>query len=192
MQILKELKKTNFIIILLTLFCFANCKNNIQEDKLTDKEFIEFINAKTYTKSIKRIDSLIEIIDYSDHKLGILYFEKGRNLANLEKDVEAFGSLKKAIVLFEKEGNKKFIAKSNMILGDLETLLSNNKKASNHIFKAISIFKEIKDKKGEAKALNSLAHNEFVNGDIVKPIAYLKQAILIQEEIKDTLNLSAT
>ena len=186
------MKQTNYIFLLLILCCLTHCKNKTTESIQSDEEFIEFLNDETFSKSIKRIDSIAKSNVYSDHKTGLLYYEKGTILGHLEKDVEAIGSLKKALASFEKEGDKRYIAQTNMILGDSEVFLSNNEKAAAHINKALTIFKEIADKTGEAKALNSLAHIEFQYKNFEKSITYVKEAakIQLQEGEKDELSAS--
>ncbi len=127
------MKQSNYLLLLVVLVFFTHCKKNHSEDKQSDEDFIKFLNDKTYTKSIKRIDSIAKANIYSDHKTGLLYYEKGNILGHLEKDVEAIGSFKKALASFEKEGDKKFIAQTNMYLGNSEAFISNNEKASEYI-----------------------------------------------------------
>ena len=146
------MKQVNYLLLTLIFAFFINCEKPRSEDKLSDEDFIEYINDKTPAKSVKRIDSLAKTNNYSIHKTGLLYYEKGRILGKLEKDAEAVGSLTQALVSFEKEGDKIFIAKTNMLLGDSEAFLSNNVTALKHTTKALNIFKEIEDKKGEAKS----------------------------------------
>ncbi|KAA5821396.1 tetratricopeptide repeat protein [Algibacter amylolyticus] len=186
------MKQINYIGLLIILFCFTYCKNSTPENIQSDEDFIAFLNDETLIKSIKRIDSIAKLNTYSNHKTGLLYFEKGQILGHLEKDIEAIASFKKALVAFEKESNKKYIAKTNMLLGDSEAFLSNNEKALQHIEKALSIFKDIEDKKGEAKALNSLGHIAFQYENYKKSIAYVKKAAEIQLQIDEKEELSAS
>ncbi len=188
-RIMKHIK---YLLILFVLVSFTGCDKDSTINKLSDLEFIEFISDENNKKAIIRIDSLTKISNYSNHKTGLLYYEKGRALGNLDKDIEAIGSLKKALTLFEEEKNKKFIAKTNMLLADSNAFLSKNKKAAEHINLALKIFKEIGDKKGEAKALNSLSHIEFLYNNFDMAIEYIKQASTIQLEIKDSAALSAS
>ena len=186
------MKQFTFVLSVILLIT-SSCKTNISKlDHLSDSKFIEVISYDNATKSIKRIDSLIKTSNYSEHQIGLLYFEKGRNLGVLEKDIEAIGSLKKALSIFEKTKNKKFIAKTNLLLGDSNAFLSKNEKAKEQINIAINIFREIDDKKNVAKALNSIAHVFFQFNDFDTSIAYVKQAAEIQLELKDILELSAS
>ena len=186
------MKQTNYIFLLIIIFCFTDCNNNKEKNNKSDEDFIEFLNAKTLVNSVERIDSLAKFSDYSVHKTGLLYYEKGRILGELEKDVEAIGSLKQALISFEKENNNEFIAKTNMLLGDSEAFISNNEKAMQHILIALNIFRDIEDKKGEAKALNSLGHIEFQNKNFNKSIAYVKQAADLQLQTNNKEELSAS
>jgi len=186
------MKQTTLLILILAFTSLISCEKSTNVDTLTDSEFLDYISNNDYKESIKRIDSLANAHTYSIHKTGLLYFEKGRILGILEKDVDAIGSLTKALELFEKEGNQLFIAKTNMLLSDSNAFLSKNDVATKQINIALKIFSEIKDRKGEAKALNSIAHVEFQNNNFEKSIQYVKQAALIQKEINDVDALSAS
>ena len=186
------MKQVYYILLLVILFSFTHCKRDISGDTQSDEEFIAFITDTTYTKTLKRIDSIAKRNPYSTHQTGLLYYEKGRVLGILEKDVEAVGSLKKALISFKKEGDEKFIAQTHMFLGDSEAFLSNNDVASVHITKALHTFKDIQDRKGEARALNSLGHIEFQYENFIKSIAYVKQAAIIQSEMNDRDELTAS
>jgi len=172
-----------YLLILLVAVSFINCNKDSSLNKLSDEEFIEFISDDNNRIAIVRIDSLIKIKGYTNYKTGLLYYEKGRVLGNLDKDIEVIGSLNKALTIFEEEKNKKFIAKTNMLLADSNAFLSKNESAVSQINIAIKLFREIGDKKGEAKALNSLAHIEFQFNNFNKSIEYIKQASAIQLEI---------
>ncbi|MBJ2175705.1 histidine kinase [Aureibaculum sp. A20] len=181
-----------YIFLLLVFILFTNCEKTKKIDGFTDEEFINFISSDNYKESIFRIDSLAKNGVNSTHRTGLLYLEKGSILGSLEKDLEAKGSLTKALMLFEKEDNKLYIAKTNMLLSDSNAFLSNLDIARNQINVALEIFRELNDKKGEAKALNSLAHIEYLNFKFDKSIEYVIDAAAIQEELKDTATLSAS
>jgi len=186
------MKHIIYIFLLLIAVSFTSCDENEKINKLTDDEFIDFIATDDYRESILRIDSLAKVGGYSIYKTGLLYYEKGRILGTLEKDIEAIGSLTKALTLFEKENNQLFVAKTNMLLSDSNAFLSKNDEARAQINVALEIFRELKDKKGEAKAFNSLAHIDFQNGKFDESIQFVKQAAIIQEQLKDTATLSAS
>lgn len=186
------MKQIIYFFLLLITVSFTACKKNKTLEALSDTEFIDYISTEDYRESITRIDSLAKINTYSAYKTGLLYYEKGKILGTLEKDIEAIASLTKALNLFEKGENQEYIAKTNMLLSDSNAFLSKNDIAVSHINVALKIFKETKDKKGEAKALNSLAHIEFQKNNFEKSITYVKQATVIQEELKDMVTLSAS
>jgi len=187
------MKQTTYLLLLILVF-FTSCNKdrNISTAQLSDDEFIEFISGDSYLKSIVKIDSLSNASNFSIHQTGLLYYEKGRNLGHLEKDVEAIGSLKKALALFKKEKDKQFIAKTTMLLADSNAFLSRKEKALEYITLSLEMFKEIGDKKGETKALNSLSHIEFQYNNFDKALEHIKQASDIQLEMKDIENLAAS
>ena len=180
------------LLLLFILVLVSNCDKKMTTTQLSDNEFIEFISDDGYRKSIQKIDSLLRVSNYPIHQTGLLYYEKGRVLGHLEKDDEAIASLEKALIFFKKEKNKKFVAKTNMLLSDSNAFISKKEKALEHITIALKIYSEIGNKKGEAKSLNSLSHIEFLNGNLDKAIKYLKQASAIQLEIKEFGELAAS
>lgn len=161
-------------------------------ETMSDSEFINFISTNNYNKSIFRIDSLLKNNTYSTHKSALLYFEKGTILGIIEKDIEAIGSLNKALEFFTKEDNQLYIAKTNMLLSDSNAYIFKNTKAASHVTVALQIFRKLNDKNGEAKALNSLGHIEFQQKNYIKSIQHVKQAAQIQEKLQDTATLSAS
>ena len=186
------MKQVHYILLIATFLLFINCEKKPSQSHKTDEAFLLYINADTYAKSVKRIDSIAKADILSTHQTGLLYYQKGAALGHLEKDIEAIASLKKALVSFNKEDNKKFIANTNMLIGDSEAFLSKNKKALFHIEKALQIFKDIKDKTGEAKALNSLGHIAFQNNNLEQSINYVKEAANIQLQVNNQEELSAS
>ena len=186
------MKQAHYILLIATFLLFINCEKKPSQSHKTDEAFLLYINADTYAKSVKRIDSIAKADILSTHQTGLLYYQKGAALGHLEKDIEAIASLKKALVSFNKEDNKKFIANTNMLIGDSEAFLSKNKKALFHIEKALQIFKDIKDKTGEAKALNSLGHIAFQNNNLEQSINYVKEAANIQLQVNNQEELSAS
>ena len=187
------MKQTIFLLLLIVVF-FISCNKDkkISTAQLSDDEFIEFISGDDYLKSIVKIDSLSKVSNFSRHQIGLLYYEKGRNLGHLEKDVEAIGSLKKALALFKKENDRQFIAKTTMLLADSNAFLLKKEKALEYITLSLEMFKEIGDKKGETRALNSLSHIEFQYNNFDKALGYIKQASDIQLEMEDMENLAAS
>ena len=186
------MKQVHYILLIATFLLFINCEKKPSQSHKTDEAFLLYINADTYAKSVKRIDSIAKADILSTHQTGLLYYQKGAALGHLEKDIEEIASLKKALVSFNKEDNKKFIANTNMLIGDSEAFLSKNKKALFHIEKALQIFKDIKDKTGEAKALNSLGHIAFQNNNLEQSINYVKEAANIQLQVNNQEELSAS
>ena len=186
------MKHANLILLIATFLIFINCEKKPSQSHKTDEAFVLFINAETYAKSVKRIDSIAKNDILSNHNTGLLYYEKGKALGHLEKDIEAIASFKKALISFIKEDNKIFIAKTNMLIGDSEAFLSRNDNALIHIEKALNIFRTISDKTGEAKALNSLGHIAFQNHNLEQSITYVKQAATIQLQTNNKEELSAS
>lgn len=186
------MKQANLILLIATFLIFINCEKKTSQSYKTDEAFVLFINAETYAKSVKRIDSIAKNDILSNHNTGLLYYEKGKALGHLEKDIEAIASFKKALVSFIKENNKIFIAKTNMLIGDSEAFLFRNDNALIHIEKALNIFRAISDKTGEAKALNSLGHIAFQNNNLEQSITYVKQAATIQLQTNNKEALSAS
>ncbi|WP_272023944.1 histidine kinase [Olleya namhaensis] len=186
------MKQANLILLIATFLIFINCEKKTLQSYKTDEAFVLFINAETYAKSVKRIDSIAKNDILSNHNTGLLYYEKGKALGHLEKDIEAIASFKKALVSFIKENNKIFIAKTNMLIGDSEAFLFRNDNALIHIEKALNIFRAISDKTGEAKALNSLGHIAFQNNNLEQSITYVKQAATIQLQTNNKEALSAS
>jgi tetratricopeptide (TPR) repeat protein len=186
------MKQAHYTLIIATFLLFINCEKKPSQSHKTDEAFVLFINADTYAKSVKRIDSIAKADILSTHQTGLLYYQKGAALGHLEKDIEAIASLKKALVSFIKEDNQIFIAKTNMLIGDSEAFLSRNDKALVHIEKALNIFRAISDKTGEAKALNSLGHIAFQNNNLEQSITYVKQAATIQLQTNEQEALSAS
>ncbi len=180
------------LFLLFFLVLVIGCNKKTATTKLSDNEFIEHISDENFRKTILKIDSLTRVNNYSIHQTGLLYYEKGRNLGHLEKDVEAIVSLEKALILFIKENNLNFIAKTNMLLSVSNGFLSKKEKALEHIMIALKIYRETNNTKGEAKALNSLSHIEFQYQNFDKAITYLKQAATIQLEIKDNDAIAAS
>jgi len=178
------MKVLHYVSIFLSLFLFAQCETDTGLGNLSDEAFIEYINVGTYPQIIDRIDSLAQRNEYSGHKTAILYYEKSRNLQHLEKDVEAIGSIKKAIEFFEGEDkvDKTKLANAYVILSSSETLTNQNDNALQHINRALEIFKEINDIHGVAKSLNALAHIEFQEENYAQSIIYVKRASEIQKE----------
>ncbi len=184
-----------FLLLILTQSCGEDytSTSNKNLDALPDSLFLELIlpegeksDESTENKLIKRIDNLLLNNSFSPHKEGILYYEKGRLLANLEKDIEATGSLKKALSLFHSEEDKLYIAKTHRTLGNCYTFLDELDKASEHIMEALSIVRQLGNKEWEAAVLNTMAHLKFQHEDIGMAIKYLEDAIKIQIELKDT------
>ncbi len=184
------IKRIAFLVLLLAFI--IGCDKSATKIELSDQEFVDFISSDGYYNAIAKIDSLGKTDNCSDHQMGILYYEKGRNLGHLEKDVEAVASLKKALELFEKENDLKFIAKTNMLLGNSNAFLSKTKIASEHTLAALELFKKIGDKRGEAKALNSLGHLQLLSDNSDKALKYVIQASAIQLKINEYEELSAT
>ncbi|WP_282074174.1 tetratricopeptide repeat-containing sensor histidine kinase [Maribacter aquivivus] len=186
------MKQTKLFILLIVIVSFTCCKKNTQGNGLTDSEFLDFISNENLRPSLQKIDSLIKFEDFSDKRRALLFHEKGRLLAALEKDVEAIGSLNEALYLFEKEANKEYLAKTNMLLGDSYAMLSKQDTAAIYSNNAYKFFREIGDKKGEAKTLNSLGHLSFLAGDYDSSITHVKQAIDLQIALDDKETLSAS
>ena len=187
------MKPIHYLFLIFILVLVSNCDKKATETiSLSDHEFIESISDSNYRKSVLKIDSLTRVNNYPIHQTGLLYYEKGRLLGHLEKDIEAIVSLKKALTFFKKEKNKSFIAKTNMLLSVSNGFLSKKQKALEQITIALKIYREIEDKNGEAKSLNSLAHIEFLDENFDKSIKYIKQASTIQSSIKDNEALAAS
>ncbi|MDF4202559.1 tetratricopeptide repeat protein [Maribacter sp. SA7] len=186
------MKQTIVALLLLIIVSFNCCNKNTQNNTFTDSEFLEYISDTNLRPSLQKIDSLIKYEDYSDKRRAILFHEKGRLLATLEKDVEAIGSLNEALYLFQKESNKEYLAKTNMLLGDSYAMISKQDTAAIYTNTAYNFFKEIGDKKGEAKTLNSLGHLSFLAGDYNASIAHVKKAIDLQIALNDKETLSAS
>ena len=185
--------KKLYLLALLFLVVIISCtKKTTKTTKLSDNEFIEFISDTNFRKTIFKIDSLTSVNNFSTHQTGLLYYEKGRVLGHLEKDIEAIVSLENALSFFNKENDQKFIAKTNMLLSVSNGFLSKKRKALGQVTTALKIYREINDKKGEAKALNSLAHIEFQYGNFEKSIEFVKQASVIQLNLKDNDALAAS
>ena len=119
-----KMKQVILFILLIVIVSFTSCKKSTESNVLTDSEFLDYISNEKLRPSLQKIDSLIKYEEYSDKRRAILFHEKGRLLGALEKDVEAIGSLNEALYLFEKESNKKYLAKTNMLLGDSYAMLS--------------------------------------------------------------------
>ncbi|MEP2240272.1 MAG: tetratricopeptide repeat protein [Maribacter sp.] len=186
------MKQKIVVLLLLIIVSFNCCKKNTQNNTFTDSEFLEYISDTNLRPSLQKIDSLIKYEDYSDKRRAILFHEKGRLLATLEKDVEAIGSLNEALYLFQKESNKEYLAKTNMLLGDSYAMISKQDTAAIYTNTAYNFFKEIGDKKGEAKTLNSLGHLSFLAGDYNASISHVKKAIDLQIALNDKETLSAS
>ena len=184
------MKNTNYLLVLIILFCFANCKNSIPENKMSQKDFFIFIRKeKNSTKSIKRIDSILINNTNSTFKKGLLYYEKGNLFMRQKKYIEAIVNSNKALIHFEEKSNNEFIGKVLLLKGHAESFLLNSDAALKHALKALNIFKELKHKGGEAGALDLLASIEFKYKNYDKAIAYHKQAskIFIQLDYKISL-----
>jgi len=186
------MKSIHYLFLIFFLVLVVGCDKVTKTTKLSDNEFIELISDNNFRKTILKIDSLTRVNNYPIHQTGLLYYEKGRNLGHLEKDVEAIVSLEKALTIFKKENNRKFIAKTNMLLSVSNGFLSKKEKALKHITIALNIYREIEDKKGEATSLNSLSHIEYQYNNFDKAITYLKQASVIQLEVNDNAALAAS
>jgi len=187
----------NLFFWIITIF-IVSC-TNAPEDSLailptqqSDSLFISSVSTDDFSKSLTIIDSFIKTNSSDVHKTALLYFEKGRNLANLEKDAAAIGSLEKALTLFEKENNNIYVAKTKLLLGDSNAFLAKKKEAMEYVNSAILSFKELGEKKLEAKALNSLAHVHFQENNFQQSIALIQKAADIQSGLKDFESLSAT
>jgi len=188
----KKMKQTKLFILLLIIVSFTCCKKSSQNNTLTDSEFLDFITNTNLRPSLQKIDSLIKYENLSDERRAILFHEKGRLLATLEKDVEAIGSLNEALYLFHKESNKEYLAKTNMLLGDSYAMLSKQDTAAIYTNTAYNFFREIGDRKGEAKTLNSLGHLSFLAGDYDSSIVHVKKAIDLQIALDEKKTLSAS
>ncbi len=187
------MKPIHYLFLIFFLVLVVSCDKKTSDTiTLSDNEFIEFISDNDYRKATLKIDSLTRVNFFTIHQTGLLYFEKGRVLGHLEKNIEAIGSLEKALTYFKKENNQEFIAKTNMLLSDSNAFLSKKDKAFEHVSLALKIFVKIGDKKGEARALNSLSHAEFQNNNLDKALEYVKQASVIQLEINELDELAAT
>ncbi|WP_324028224.1 tetratricopeptide repeat protein [Maribacter sp. BPC-D8] len=186
------MKQLKLFILLIVIVSFASCKKSTEGNALTDSEFLDYISNEKLRPSLQKIDSLIKYEEYSDKRRAILFHEKGRLLGALEKDVEAIGSLNEALYLFEKESNKQYLAKTNMLLGDSYAMLSKQDTATLYTNTAYKYFKEIGDKKGEAHTLNSLGHLSFLVGDFDSSIIHVKKAIDLQTELGNKETLSAS
>lgn len=184
-------KAVNFIIVLF-VFCSISCSEQKTLQELTDEEFLASISNENFRTSIQKIDSIFKYGQHSNYRRALLFYEKGRLLANLEKDIEAIGSLKEALYLFNKKRDKKFIATTNMLLGDSYALLSKQDTAVYYTNAAYKLYKEIGYKIGEAETLNSLGHLSFLKGDFSTSTLNVKKAIDIQLELNDTKTLSAS
>ncbi len=193
-----RMKQVSYILLLLSIFLLQSCgkKANIQQaiapEMQSDSLFIEFVSSDDYSASVKKIDRLIKQNEYDLHHKALLYYEKGRNLGNLEKDAEAIGSLEKALTLFQKEDNKKYINRTNLLLGDSFSFLGKPKVALGHITLALEGSRALGEKKIEAKALNSWAYILYQKKDMMGAIRMTLDAAAIQKGLKDFDALSAT
>ena len=179
-------------IIILFIFCCISCSKQKGTPPLSDEEFLETISNQDFRASIQQIDSLIKTGKQSSHRKAILLYEKGRLLANLEKDIEAIGSFNEALFLFNQDSDKKLLAKTNMLLGDSYAILSKQDTASFYINSAYKLYKEISNKRGEARTLNSLGHLSFLKGDFLTSANNVKKAIAIQLTLDDNETIAAS
>lgn len=184
--------KLKFYILVLFIFCYAGCTQQKLGEELSDEELISFVSTGNLRASIVKIDSVLKNENNTDHRRAILFYEKGTLLGRLEKDIEALGSLKEALFLFEKKNEKIFLAKTNMYLGDSYAHLSKLDTAANYTNTALKLYEEIGNKKGEAKALNSLGHLSFLKSDFTTSVLLVKKAIDIQSKLDDKETLAAS
>ena len=95
------MNRISYLLVLIILFCFANCKNSIPENKMSQKDFFIFIRKeKNSTKSIKRIDSILINTTNSTFRKGLLYYEKGNLFMRHQKYIEAIVNSNKALIPF--------------------------------------------------------------------------------------------
>jgi len=191
-------KPISYILLLIVVILLQSCGEKAPSNSITQPEwasdslFIEFVSSEDYSASVTKIDSLLQLKQYDLHHNALLYFEKGRNLANLEKDAEAIGSLEKALALFQEEDNKLYAAKTNLLLGDSFSFLGKTKVALDCVKSALAVFQELDIPRSEAKALNSLAHLKYQQRDMVGAVRLTLDAAEIQKQLKDYKALSAT
>ncbi len=192
------MKQLRYILLLFIVFLLQSCSKEAKDQHVnlpemqSDSSFVEFVSSGDFSSSVKKIDRLIQEKEYDLHHQALLYFEKGRNLANLEKDAEAIGSLEKALKLFQKEGNRKYVCRTNLLLGDSFAFLDKPKVALEHIKLALEECRAMGDKKLEAKALNSWAYLRYQKKDMMGAVQLTLDAATIQRELKDFDALSAT
>ena len=194
----RHMKLKRYILLLFTAIFLQSCGKDAHQqvtdlpETQSDSLFIEYVSSEDFEESVAKIDSLIQVDQYNLHFKALLYFEKGRNLANLEKDAEAVGSLEKALALFEQEGNSLYMAKTKLLLGDSFSFLGKYNVALKSIKAAIEVIEKEGTPKLEAKALNSWAHLLYMKKDMLGAIRMIKRAAEIQKQLNDSIALSAT
>ncbi len=157
----------------------------------TDSMLVDYLSRPNYTASIHHIDSLLVLDLFEGHQLAVLYYEKGRYLNNLDKHVEALGSLNHALVQFEEEGNQLFTAKTNELLADAHSFLGKEELAYEYIQKALKQYEAMGKKRNQASAYNSLSHVQFLRGDLSGAAGLVKEAMKIQNALKDSFGLAS-
>jgi len=187
-----HLYKAKYFVIIIGAFWSFTCSDKRESQDVSDEAFFAFISNEGFRESIQKIDSLIKHGKHSNYRKALLFHEKGRLLAHLEKDIEAIGSLKEALYLFKNENDQKRLAKTNMLLGDSYALLSVHDTATFYTNAAYKLYKQIGYREGEAKTLNSIGHLSFLKGDFDASAENVKKAIAIQKELDDKETLSAS
>jgi len=182
-------------ILLLIFIAFTACNKTAHSiEKITDKAIIKLISGnKNPTKGLEKIDSILSLNNsFSNVKTAILLYNKAIYLNQLEKYIPAKITTEKALVRFEKEKNKKFIAISNNHLASINTSLGKNKIALQQVKKAIRLFDEINDQENVSIALGDLARLQFGFKDYNDAIKSLKEAINIQKGLGFSIALSSS
>jgi len=175
------MNRLNLIVSFLIILNFNSCsKPGDDINNLSDSEFIELIsNNKKPVKGISKIDSLVENNTLSQHKLALIYYEKGLYLMVSRKYVESIAYANKALSLFKKEKNKTNIGRTYNLLANDYINLNKDKEAEKYINIALDIFKKDNDKKNEVVAFDVLARLYYRNSNFTKALDILKKTLKI-------------
>ncbi len=163
---------------------------NAEQDTVSNIQFVKSLKKSTTSKSIAAIDSTLNINVNAEEK-ALLFFEKGKLLALLQKDKEAVIYFNKALTYFKAKNDKENIAKIYWHLGSEHAFLSDKVEALSFLLKAQELNVH-KNKKLEANIYISLAHVQYLYKEYLESIAYSNEAAAIQEKEKDTIGLAAT
>jgi len=139
----------------------------------------KFSEARKYLNEAMRINNEIEYIA----GIGRVYWDCGNILLKESKNDSALIYYKKALKIFEENGDDKNISSVLGFIGLCYSQLSEHNKALEYYEKALKIAKQINCKSGISKWLGNSGNAFYSISNLQKAQEYFEQALLTSEEI---------